>query len=82
MVYALRALKAAGVLDDSRIIVMFTGDEENSCDPIEICRSDTISLAKRSDLALSFETAEGNTATVGRRGSSSWSLEIEAIPHI
>lgn len=78
MVYALKALKAAGVLDDSRIIVMFTGDEENSCDPVEICRGDMIAAAKRSDLALSFEAAVRNTATVGRRGSSSWRLEVEA----
>jgi len=78
MVYALKALKAAGVLDDSRIIVMFTGDEENSCDPVEICRGDMIAAAKRSDLALSFEAAVRNTATVGRRGSSSWKLEVEA----
>lgn len=78
MVYALKALKAAGVLDDSRIIVMFTGDEENSCDPVEICRGDMIAAAKRSDLALSYEATVQNTATVGRRGSSSWKLEVEA----
>ncbi len=35
-------------------------------------------LAKRSDLALSFEAAVLNTATVGRRGWSSWTLEVEA----
>ncbi|MFN2501602.1 MAG: M20/M25/M40 family metallo-hydrolase [Pyrinomonadaceae bacterium] len=77
-VYALKALKAAGVLDDSRIIVMFTGDEENSCDPVDICRGDMVAAAKRSDLALSFEGAVRSTATVGRRGSSSWRLEVDA----
>lgn len=77
-VYALKALQAAGVLKDTQVIVMFTGDEENSCDPVEICRGDMIAAAKRSDLALSFEGAVRNTATVGRRGSSSWRIEVEA----
>ena len=77
-VYALKALNAAGVLKDTKIVLMFTGDEENSCDPISICRGDMIDAAKRSDLALSFEGTVRNTATVGRRGSSSWRLEVEA----
>ena len=77
-VYALKALQAAGVLKNTQVIVMFTGDEENSCDPVEICRGDMIAAAKRSDLALSFEGAVRNTATVGRRGSSSWRIEVEA----
>lgn len=77
-VYALKALHAAGVLKDTRIVLMFTGDEEDSCEPVDICRGDMIAAAKRSDLALSFEGTIGNTATVGRRGSSSWTLEVEA----
>lgn len=77
-VQALKALHAAGVLKDTQVIVMFTGDEEDSCDPVEICRGDMIAAAKRSDLALSFEATVLNTVTVGRRGSSSWTLEIES----
>lgn len=78
IVYALKALKAAGVLDNTRIQVMLTGDEENSCDPDAICRGDMITAAKGSDLALSFEGAVRNTATIGRRGSSSWRLEVDS----
>ncbi len=78
LLQALRALHAAGTLKDTRIIVMLTGDEEDSVDPVEVSRGDMISAAKRSDLSLSFEGTVGNTATVGRRGSSSWKLEIEA----
>lgn len=78
LVYALKALHAAGTLKDTQITVILTGDEENSCDPVEICRGDMIAAAKRSDLALSFEGTVGNTATVGRRGSSGWRLEVEA----
>lgn len=77
-VMALKALHSVGALKDTRIIVMFTGDEEDSCEPIAICRGDMIEAAKRSDAALSFEGAVGNTATVGRRGSSSWTLEVKA----
>lgn len=78
MLQALRALNAAGLLKDSRIIVLLTGDEEDSCEPISVCRGDMIEAAKRSDLVLSFEASVRNTATVGRRGASSWRLEIDA----
>jgi hypothetical protein len=33
--------------------------------------------ARRSDIALSFEGAIGHTATVARRGSASWSVEVQ-----
>lgn len=78
LLQALKALNAAGALKDTQIIVLLTGDEENSGDPVEVSRGDMFSAAKRSDLALSFEAAVRNTATVGRRGASSWRLEIEA----
>lgn len=76
MLYALKALHNAGLLKDTQIAVMYTGDEEDSGDPVEASRGDMLAMAKRSDLALSFEGAVRNTATVGRRGSSSWTLEV------
>ncbi len=78
LVQALKALHAVGALKDTRIVVLLTGDEEDSCEPVAVCRGDMIAAAKRSDLALSFEGTVRNTATVGRRGSSSWTLEVEA----
>lgn len=78
MLQALRALHAVGVLKDASITVLLTGDEEDSCEPVSLCRGDMIAAAKRSDLVLSFEATVRNTATVGRRGASSWRLEIEA----
>ena len=78
LIQALKALNAAGALKDTRIIVMLTGDEEDSCEPLSTCRGDMIDAAKRSDLALSFEGTVRNTATVGRRGASTWTLEVEA----
>lgn len=76
LLYALKALDAAGVLKDARIVVMLTGDEETAGRPLEISRRDMVEAAKSSDLALSFEAAAGNRATVGRRGSSNWILEV------
>jgi glutamate carboxypeptidase len=78
LVMALKALHAAGVLKDTQVIVMFTGDEEDSCEPVAVCRGDMIAAAKRSDAALSFEGTVRDTATVGRRGASQWTLEVEA----
>lgn len=77
MLYALKALHNAGVLDDTQIIVALHGDEESAGKPIEISRRDIIAAAKRSDIALGFETSTGfNYATVARRGSSGWQLEV------
>jgi glutamate carboxypeptidase len=76
LLYALKALHAMGALKDTRIIVMFTGDEESAGRHLEISRRDMVAAAKDSDLALSFEAAVGSRATVGRRGSSSWTLEV------
>jgi glutamate carboxypeptidase len=77
MLYALKAMKEAGQLDDRQIIVILHGDEESSGKPVEISRKDIIEAAQRSDVALCFETSTGfNYATVARRGSSGWKLTV------
>jgi glutamate carboxypeptidase len=77
MLYALKALKEAGLLVDRQVIVILHGDEESAGRPIDISRKDIIELARRSDIALCFETGTGfNYATVARRGSSSWNLTV------
>lgn len=76
LIYALKALHAAGALEDMRIAVIMTGDEEAVGDPVEVSRRDLIAAAKRSDVALAFEGAKPGEGTVARRGSSSWSLEV------
>ncbi|WP_422081533.1 M20/M25/M40 family metallo-hydrolase [Ulvibacterium sp.] len=76
VLYALKALKENGLLNDAQIIVAFTGDEESTGKPLEISRKDLIEAAKRSDIALGFETSTGfNYATVARRGASGWELK-------
>ena len=42
--------------------------------PLERSRSDLLDAARRSELALAFEAAIDDTATVARRGASSWRL--------
>lgn len=78
LLYALKSLFAAGVLGDANIIVLLTGDEEDSGNPIEISRRDMFAAAKRSDLVLSFENGGNGIATVARRGYSDWQLEVTA----
>ena len=77
MLYALKALADNGLLDKAQIIAAFTGDEEASGKPLTISRKDLIDAAKRSDIALGFENSTGfNYATVARRGSSGWKVEV------
>jgi len=73
---AVRALHAAGRLADRQVILVFTGDEEDTGKPYEVSRAALIEAASRSDVALAFEGNEPGTAVVGRRGFSSWRLEV------
>lgn len=78
ILYALKALHAAGELKNKNIIVAFTGDEEKPGQPLSISRHDLVEAGKKADIALGFETASGmNHATVARRGSSGWNLEVK-----
>ncbi len=77
ILYALKALYEQGLLKDAQIIVAFTGDEESTGKPLEVSRKDLIEAAKRSDIALGYETSTGfNYATVARRGASGWEVEV------
>lgn len=78
IIYALKALHAAGELKNKNLIVAFTGDEEKPGQPLDISRYDLVEAGKRADIALGFETASGmDYATVARRGSSGWKLEVK-----
>lgn len=78
MIAALRALNANGALDGSQIIVVMTGDEESAGSPLEDARRDLIDAARRSDVALAFEGGRAARASIARRGSSSWTLDVTA----
>jgi glutamate carboxypeptidase len=81
IIYALKALAQAGVLDGSQIMVAFTGDEESTGKPISVSRKDLIDAGEWADVALGFEagieTDGKEWATIARRSSSSWCLEVK-----
>jgi len=79
ILFALKALHAAGALANTSIIVAFTGDEEKAGSPIRVSRRDLIEAARKSEVALGFEQSarDINTASVARRGSSGWRLEVK-----
>ena len=75
ILYALKALRQAGVLNDASIEVVFTGDEESTGKPLSVSRKSLVESAKRADIALGYETSTGfDYATVARRGASGWHL--------
>jgi len=77
MIEALRALDEAGVLAGRQVIVFLAGDEEETGRPYSISRAALVDAARRSDAALAFEGYVPGVAVVGRRGFSSWLLEVE-----
>jgi len=78
--YALRALAELGRLDDLRVTVVLTGDEEDTGEPQELARAALIEAAEAADIAIGLENADDNlkTAVIARRGASSWRIEVEA----
>ena len=81
---ALRALQAVGVLENTRIAVLMTGDEERVGNPVARARSELVALAQRSDAALSFEGAtqigRDAFASIARRSSGGWTLKVNGRP--
>lgn len=81
IIYALKALQAIGALEDVPVVVAYTGDEEKTGIPVSISRKDLIEAGRWADIALGFESAvtfdDTDWATIARRSSSSWVLEVE-----
>ena len=80
MLYALKALHAAGALEGTRIIIALTGDEENTGDPLGISRQDLLEVARKSEVALGFESGVSGmgSATVARRGFTGWQVQVRS----
>lgn len=78
IIAAVRALKAAGVLDDVKIKIVMTGDEESSGRPLSKSKAALIDAAIWADFSLGFEDGDGNikTAVTSRRGSVGWTLTV------
>lgn len=71
ILYALKAMKAAGTLDDANVIVALMGDEENGGEPDSVVRRSLMDAGRRSQVILGFEGDAGKS-TVARRGASTW----------
>ena len=82
IVYALRALEEARVLDRMNITIVFDGDEEESGSPVELARAALVSAARGASAALGFEDGAGDpkTAMTSRRGAGSWALISKGTP--
>lgn len=78
VLYAVKALLEADAISAGQITVFFTGDEESAGTPLSRSRGDLIAAGKAADVALNFEGGSNEWAVIGRRGSSSWSLETSA----
>jgi glutamate carboxypeptidase len=79
MLYALKAMQAAGVLKQTDITIVLSGDEEAHGEPASISRRDMIAAAKHSDVALEFEGTPRFDGvfygSVSRRSSITWKIK-------
>lgn len=80
IIAALKALKAAGVLDQMNLVVVMTGDEEDAGEPQRAARAALVDAAQGAEYALGFEDgpADPKFAVTARRGTSSWTLAVTA----
>jgi glutamate carboxypeptidase len=78
MLYALKAMQAAGVLAKADITIVLSGDEEAHGEPVTISRRDMTEAAKHCDVALEFEATPRIDGvyygSVSRRSSISWKI--------
>ena len=78
ILYALKAMQAAGALKDANVTVVMTGDEESAGEPLAMARQALVDAAKASDAALAFEGGQRDQVVTGRRSSTEWRLVVGA----
>jgi len=78
ILYALKALHAAGLLEGATVRVAFMGDEESPGRPTAVSRLALVEAARQSDVALCFE-ADAGKATIARRGMVTWTLRVTGV---
>ena len=78
MLYALKAMQAAGVLKQTEITIVLSGDEEAHGEPVSVSRRDMIAAAHHSDVALEFEGTPRMDGvfygSVSRRSAITWRI--------
>ena len=82
MIGALKALQAAGVMKSMNVVVVMTGDEEDSGDPLSAAREALVAAANGADLAIGFEDGPGDPklAVTARRGTTGWEVRVKGTP--
>jgi glutamate carboxypeptidase len=82
MIGALKALHAAGMLEKMNVVVVMTGDEEDSGDPLSAAREALVTAAKGADVAIGFEDgpADPKLAVTARRGTTGWQVRVHGMP--
>jgi glutamate carboxypeptidase len=80
LLFALIALRDAGVLDSAAVAVALMGDEEDAGRPTSVSRAALTDLAQRADVALAFEAAAGDMggASPTRLGFADWALQVHS----
>jgi glutamate carboxypeptidase len=82
IVAALRALRAAGLLDELDVTVVYDGDEEDAGAPLSEARRALMDAARGAIAAIGFEDGPGDphVAVIARRGDESWTLRATGTP--
>jgi glutamate carboxypeptidase len=82
MIGALKALHSIGVLKSMNVVVVMTGDEEDSGEPLSAAREPLVAAGKKADLAIGFEDgpADPRLAVTARRGSTGWEVRVKGTP--
>ncbi|MBW8895395.1 MAG: M20/M25/M40 family metallo-hydrolase, partial [Acidobacteria bacterium] len=82
MIGALKALQAVGTLESMNVVVVMTGDEEDSGDPLNVAREALVTAAKGADVAIGFEDGPGDPrlAVTARRGTIGWQVRAHGTP--
>ncbi len=82
IVTAMKALKAAGLLDSLHLVVVMTGDEEAAGRPLRVARKTLVEAAQGTAAALGFEDGDGHPdhAVTARRGTARWELTVKGKP--
>lgn len=78
IIAAMRAMQAAGTLDDASVTIVLTGDEERIGSPAAVARRDLIAAGRAAAYALEFENLAiddgAEFGTIARRSSTNWTL--------
>jgi glutamate carboxypeptidase len=82
IVAALRALRAAGLLDGMNVAIVYDGDEEDAGTPLTEARRALMEAARGATAAIGFEDGPGDphVGVIARRGDESWTLRTTGTP--